>query len=176
MDAITFQRAAGIPADRAAALAPHVTAAFAEWRITAPLHQAAWIAQCGHETLRFTRFREIWGPTAAQRGYEGRKDLGNTQPGDGKRFLGRGMIQITGRDGYTAASSQLGVDLIAHPEMLEELDLAASSAGWWWTAHKCGLLLDSQGFDAVTRRINGGYNGRVERQQLFTLACGALGL
>lgn len=71
---------------------------------------------------------EIWGPTPAQSRYEGRKDLSNTQPGDGKRFMGRGLIQITGRENYRRAGAALGVPLLDKPELLEQVEWATASA------------------------------------------------
>lgn len=78
-----------------------------------------------HETGRFKYLREIWGPTAAQKRYEGRADLGNTIKGDGKRFMGRGLVHITGRRNYADWAKRLGVDIVARPELAERLDLAA---------------------------------------------------
>lgn len=83
------------------------------------------LATAFHETGRFKYLREIWGPTAQQKKYEGRADLGNTVKGDGKRFMGRGLVQITGRRNYADWSKRLGVDLVAHPELAERLDYAA---------------------------------------------------
>lgn len=176
MDALTFQRAAGISPILASKLIVHVNAALMEFPISTLAQQAAWIAQCGKESMGFTRTREIWGPIPAQLRYEGRKDLGNTQPGDGKRFMGRGWIQITGRDGYILAGKALGLDLVTHPELLEDIDLAAVSAAWWWNAHGCSGVLDAKGFDAVTELINGGQNGAVERRQRWERAKRALGV
>lgn len=83
------------------------------------------LATAFHETGRFKWLREIWGPTAAQKGYEGRADLGNVIKGDGKRFMGRGLVHITGRRNYLDWSSRLGIDLAAQPELAERLDIAA---------------------------------------------------
>lgn len=83
------------------------------------------LATAFHETGRFRYLREVWGPTTAQKGYEGRADLGNALKGDGKRFMGRGLVQITGRRNYADWAKRLGVDLVAHPELAERLDYAA---------------------------------------------------
>jgi putative chitinase len=83
------------------------------------------LATAWHETGRFKWLREIWGPTAAQLGYEGRVDLGNTVAGDGKRFMGRGLVHITGRRNYADWSTRLGIDLLKHPQRAEELPIAA---------------------------------------------------
>ncbi len=78
-----------------------------------------------HESGRFKYMREIWGPTAAQKRYEGRKDLGNTVAGDGKRFMGRGFCQITGRRNYTDWGRRLGLDLLKEPQLAEKPEIAA---------------------------------------------------
>ncbi|RWL14898.1 MAG: hypothetical protein EOR57_31625 [Mesorhizobium sp.] len=77
-----------------------------------------------HETGAYKYMREIWGPTAAQRRYEGRKDLGNTVAGDGKKFMGRGFVQITGRRNYTDWSKRLGIDLLKEPQLAERPEIA----------------------------------------------------
>lgn len=78
-----------------------------------------------HESGRYKYMREIWGPTPAQKRYEGRKDLGNTVAGDGKKFLGRGFVQITGRRNYTDWGRRLGLDLLKEPQLAERPDVAA---------------------------------------------------
>lgn len=83
------------------------------------------LATAYHETARFKYMREIWGPTAAQKRYEGRDDLGNVQKGDGKKFLGRGFVQITGRRNYADWSKRLGIDLLKEPDLAEELYVAS---------------------------------------------------
>ena len=88
-------------------------------------NQAAYcLATAHHETGNFKYLREIWGPTAAQKRYEGRADLGNTQKGDGKRFMGRGLVHITGRRNYTDWSKRLGLDLLKNPELAEKPEIA----------------------------------------------------
>lgn len=88
-------------------------------------HLAYCLATAQHETGRFRWLREIWGPTAAQRRYEGRADLGNNQAGDGKRFMGRGYVHITGRRNYADWSRRLGVDLVGNPDLAEDSTIAA---------------------------------------------------
>ena len=101
-----------------------------EFDINTPLRQAAFLAQVGHESGGLHWLVELWGPTLAQRHYEDRDDLGNTIPGDGLRFRGRGLLQTTGRSNYLRTGKALGVDLIANPEKLAEPELASRSAGW----------------------------------------------
>lgn len=153
-----------------------VKAALIEFSIDTPAREAAWLAQIGHESGGFRFLREIWGPTAAQARYEGRKDLGNTEPGDGFRFRGRGLIQITGRGNYTAAGRALGADLVRQPELLESPSLAARSAGWFWSTHGCNVYADSGDFIALTRRINGGLNGLADREKRWKAAQIAMGI
>lgn len=90
-----------------------------------PTNQTAYVlATARHESGAFKYMREIWGPTEVQKRYEGRKDLGNTQKGDGKKFLGRGFVQITGRRNYADWSKRLGVDLISKPSLAERPEIA----------------------------------------------------
>jgi putative chitinase len=146
----------------------------AEFEINTPERQAAFLAQIGHESggLHFTV--EIWGPTEAQRRYEGRYDLGNVAPGDGFKFRGRGLIQITGRANYEKAGEGLGVDLISEPEKLGEPELAARSAAWFWGTHGLNELADAGDFEKITKRINGGLTGYAERLGLYAAAKEAL--
>lgn len=89
-------------------------------------NQAAYIlATARHESGEYKWLREIWGPTAVQKRYEGRADLGNIQKGDGKKFMGRGFVQITGRRNYTDWSRRLGLDLLKEPALAERPDIAA---------------------------------------------------
>lgn len=157
----------GVRADRAQAFAGHLTDAMREFHIDTPLRQAAFLAQILHESGMLKHTRELWGPTPAQARYEGRKDLGNVQLGDGFRFRGRGLIQTTGRDNYTATGKALGVDLIRHPEALEAPLLAARSAAWWWQAHGLNELADAGEIERISRRINGGTNGLADRLALY---------
>jgi len=91
-----------------------------------PLRQLAYVlATAYHESGAFKYMRELWGPTAAQKRYEGRKDLGNTVPGDGRKFMGRGFVQITGRANYADWSKRLGIDLLANPQHTEQPSVAA---------------------------------------------------
>jgi putative chitinase len=138
--------------------------------IVTPVRIKAFLAQVGHESGRLRYLREIWGPTPAQQRYEGRKDLGNTEPGDGRRYLGRGLIQITGRANYQRLSDALGEDFVALPDMLESPRWACMSAAWFWQSRDLNELADAGEFDTITRRINGGQIGRSDRIALFEAA------
>ncbi len=115
------------------------------------------LATAHHETGGFRYMREIWGPTAAQKRYEGRKDLGNTQPGDGKRFMGRGFVQLTGRRNYADWSKRTGLDLVGNPDLVVKPEIAArilvqGSMLGTFTGKKLG---DYASFRDMRRVING---------------------
>lgn len=165
--------------DRARTFADPITAAMAEFGIDTPAEQAAFLAQIGHESGNLRWTEELWDPTPAQTGYEGRVDLGNLQPGDGYRFRGRGLIQVTGRANYQRVGNALGVDLEALPERLSEPVLASRSAACFWHSHALNEWADSgteADFERITRRINGGLNGLPNRLRLWGFAKTALGL
>ena len=164
----------GVRIDKAREWEPFLNAAMAEFEINTPIRKAAFIAQVLHESGMLKWTSEIWGPTLAQRNYEDRDDLGNTIPGDGLRFRGRGLLQTTGRANYKATGKALGVDLIANPEKLAEPELASRSAGWFWKTHGCNEFADKEQFVLLTRRINGGVNGLEDRQRLYAAAKEAL--
>lgn len=170
----TFQRAVGCSLAVAKTWAGPMTAAMSEFGITTYAQQCAFIAQCAHESMGFTRVRELWGPSIWQRGYEGRLDLGNTQPGDGKKYMGRGPIQITGRANYAACGKALGLDLEQFPSLLEAATVGARAAGWYWKTHNLNHLADRGDFETLTRRINGGTNGLADRMARWGLAKQAL--
>lgn len=160
----------GARIDRAQTFLPYVMSAMAEFEINTPSRQASFLSQVGHESGGFHWLAELWGPTIAQANYEGRNDLGNTQKGDGYKFRGRGLIQITGRYNYKITGEALGFDLINYPEQLAFPELAVRSAAWWWRAHGLNQLADKGDQRMVTRRINGGTNGLAERLALFEAA------
>lgn len=162
-----LSKAVGIPIARAQKWAQPLSDAMEAFEINTPLRKAAFIAQIAHESARFVYVREVWGPTPAQLRYEGRKDLGNVVKGDGKRFMGRGLIQITGRANYIKAGKALGLDLINHPELLELPLFAVKSAAWFWAAHGLNEMADDGAFRLITRRINGGFNGLQDREALY---------
>ena len=149
---------------------PLLNTAMVRYRIIDPKRVAAFIAQIGHESGQLKYVKEIWGPTAAQARYEGRKDLGNTVAGDGSKYRGRGLIQITGRANYMACGEGLGLDLIKQPELLEKPQHACMSAAWFWATRGLNTLADAGQFDKITRRINGGQNGAADRQALYARA------
>ena len=145
---------------------PALNAAMLEFGINTPARQASFLAQLAHESGQLVYVREL----ASGAAYEGRKDLGNTQPGDGVRFRGRGLLQITGRTNYAACGKALGLDLLAQPALLEQTVNACRSAGWFWQSRGLSALADAGDQVAVTRRINGGTNGLAERLAYFKVA------
>jgi putative chitinase len=99
---------------------------------------------------------------------------GDEASGDGWRYRGRGLIQITGKENYAACGSALGLPLLDHPELLEKPDGAAMSAAWFWQTHGCNELADVASFSTITRRINGGLNGQDDRVRYWIKAKSAL--
>ncbi|TPQ24947.1 glycoside hydrolase family 19 protein [Methylomonas koyamae] len=134
--------------------------------IDTSLRQAAFLAQVAHESGELRYVKELADGSA----YEGRIDLGNLHPGDGPRYKGRGLLQITGRDNYYRLGRYLNIDLIEQPELLEQPGLAATSAAWFWTEKGLNDLADKGLFERITRRINGGLNHYQERLAYYQRA------
>lgn len=164
----------------------HINATCEKFEINTPARQLSFLAQVGHESGGLFFTEEL----ASGDAYEGRKSLGNTQPGDGRRFKGRGLIQITGRANYKSIGDSLGVDFISNPTLLggknikvcteEQLKFAALSAGWYWNSRKLNAIADAinvkkpideganlDAFIQITRKINGGTNGLHDRLNRF---------
>ena len=199
-----FQRAAGISAGLAARWFSHIDKAMMDYGITAPLDQAMFIAQMGHESGGYTRLVEslnyaaenlvptfgkhritkqqaaALGRTATQPanqkaianlvygGEWGKEKLGNQVAGDGWKYRGRGLKQITGLSNYRSCGQALKLDLVVHPQLLEVDEHAARSAAWFYVSRGC--LLHSGDVERVTLIINGGRNGLDKRRALFNLA------
>lgn len=138
----------------------------AKYHIDTPLRKQHFIAQLCHESLSFVYRKEL----ASGQAYEGRKDLGNTNAGDGVKFKGRGYIQITGRANYTQLSIDLGVDFVGSPELLENVENAMLSAGWFWNKKNLNILADKDDVTTITKRINGGLNGFEDRKKYLEKA------
>lgn len=146
--------------------------AMAEFEIDNPLRAAAFIAQLAHESGEFRYVKEL----ASGEAYEGRRDLGNTFPGDGVRYKGRGLIQITGRANYEKLSEFFDIDFIHEPELLETPEWACMSAAWFWATHGLNELADKEDFKLITKRINGGYTGIQDRLRYYERALDVLGV
>lgn len=142
-------------------LVPYLNDALDEFGIDTPLRQAHFLAQLAHESDNFNTTEEY----ASGADYEGRIDLGNVYPGDGVRFKGRGLIQVTGRANYGSCSRGLGLGdaLIKQPTLLNHEDLAARSAGWFWQTHDLNRVADRDDVVRATRIVNGGQRGLDDR-------------
>lgn len=183
----------------AATWLPHIEAAMGRFGINTIAQQAAFLASIGHESGHLAYTRELWGPTPQQLRYERNFDaawpptpedprnhlafsLGNDQLGDGHKFKGRGLIQITGRFNTRAVGEALGIPAEASPELLELAQHAVSSAGWFWQTHNIGPVADAGNFDGVCDLINrgrktaaiGDSNGWSSRLALYEAAKGVL--
>lgn len=198
MNESQFQQAAGISAGLSARWFPHIDAAMSEFGITAPLDQAMFIAQVGHESGGFTRIVEnlnysadglkatfgkyfpgdtaqLYGRTADHPANQKAianivyaHRMGNIEENDGWNYRGRGLIQITGHDNYRDCGTGLGADLILSPQLLEQDEYAARSAAWFFASK--GSLKRSGDIKAVTKIINGGTNGLDDRKARYEKA------
>ncbi len=192
---------------------PHLLIAAADWRINTPQRMAMWLANVVHESAGLTRAVEsfayrtperlqaVFGryfktPQAAIHAiaagqafiantvYAGRMGNGPVASGDGFRFRGRGLIQVTGHDNYAACGQGLGLDLVAHPELLEQPEHAAASAGWFWAENNINDCADAGNFDHACDRINkgrdtapvGDSNGYADRLAIYKRAKTVLGV
>ena len=161
-------------ARRAATFLDPLNAAMDEFGIDTPARQAAFLAQVGHESGSLHYTRELASGEAYDTGRLAER-LGNTpeDDGDGERYKGRGLIQITGTDNYRKCSTALYGDpdhLLGNPEVLELPDAACRSAAWFWLAHHCNEPADQGDFERITRIINGGTNGSADRLAFYERA------
>ncbi len=145
------------------------------YSINTPKRQAAFIAQILHESACFRYTKEIASGAAYDTGQLAVR-LGNTpqKDGDGEKYKGRGDIMITGFANYKAVSKGLDVDFITHPELLEQPKYAVQSACWWWTTHGLNALADKGDFQGITKKIDGGYNGYLDRVMYYKRALAVL--
>lgn len=130
------------------------------------LRLAHFMAQVAHESDTFKAMEEY----ASGAAYEGRRDLGNTQPGDGKRFKGRGPIQITGRANYRYYGEKAGLAFEEHPEMVAYPSVGLFAGCLYWDRNNLNALADQDDVETITRRINGGLNGFDHRKALLAKA------
>ncbi|MEE4652855.1 glycoside hydrolase family 19 protein [Pseudomonas alliivorans] len=150
---------------------PALNTAMGKYQIITRDRIAAFIAQVGHESGQLRYVRELGGSEYLSKYDTGKlaERLGNTPEadGDGQFYRGRGLIQVTGRANYAECGEALGLDLISHPELLEQPEHAAMSAAWYWGSRGLNSLADKGDFLAITKRINGGTNGLADRQALY---------
>jgi putative chitinase len=176
--------------------------AFAKYDISTPQRQAAFIGQCAHESGNFKNLEEnlnykpealmrVWPsrfpdlPTAmkyahnqeaiANKVYGGRMGNGVEETGDGWKYHGRGLIQLTGKENYANCGSGIGVDLLSNPSLLNTPEYAALSAAWFWNKKGLNSLADAQDYDTMTKRINGGVIGLEDRKAKIAKALSILG-
>jgi putative chitinase len=172
---------------------------FEKYQINTPKRQACFIGQCMHESGGFKFLRENLNYSAkalmatwpsrfpdadvaekyarqpemiANKVYGGR--MGNTEDGDGAKFIGRGLIQLTGKDNYTAFGEAIGEDLVANPQLVEQPRYAALSAGWFWNKRGLNSLADAMDIETLTKRINGGSIGIDDRKAKISMVLNAI--
>lgn len=169
---------------------PLLVAALEEAKINTPQRVAAFLSQVAHESDEFRYMSEVWGPTPQQLRYDPPTTLaarlGNKDPGDGYKYRGAGPIQVTGRNNFRIAGKALGLDLEGHPEQAFTPAVGFRLAAWFWnsrklndladklilhTASEIGGSADANTFDNITLKINGGYNGKPQRDAYYQRAC-----
>lgn len=151
---------------------PYLNEVMQMFEIDTTIRQCHFLAQLAVESGSLAYVREI----ASGEAYEGRKDLGNIHPGDGPKYKGRGLIQLTGRSNYLRFQDWLSLNLstsyniMLRPELLEEPYLAVLVAGWYWEVRNINVLADHDNVVMVTERVNGGRNGLKERIDFLNAA------
>ena len=144
-------------------LSEYLPLALENAQINTPIRVGHFLAQAAHEADGFKTLQEYWGPTAAQKRYEGRADLGNVVKGDGSLFRGRGIFQLTGRANYASIGAKLGIDLVSDPAVAATGKISVLTATEFWKSRGLNALADKDDIKAITKKINGGYNGLEDR-------------
>lgn len=165
---ILYKIAPGAHASVVNAITPHM-GLIDDHGVTSLLRKAHFLAQMAHESAGFATLEEYGGPRYFRR-YDGRKDLGNVMAGDGAKFHGRGLIQITGRSNYSAYGKKIGVDIIKDPGKAAEGRNAVLIACLFWADHGLNELADKDDLQGITKRINGGLNGFADRKACLVRA------
>lgn len=192
--------AVGVKPDTAVDWLRSIRSACERFEINTPLRIAAFLAQCAHESGGFTRLVEnlnysaealtrVWPKRfpsmeiamryhrqqekIANSVYASRMGNGPESSGEGWKYRGRGLKQLTGKTNYTACGQGLGVDLVVNPDLLTNPEFASLSAGWFWKTNNCSPLADAREFELLTKRINGGLIGLADRKARYAkaLAC-----
>ena len=153
--------------DTAAAFGSAAARYFPCFGIQSPLRVAHFMAQATEETDGFRYLSEIWGPTSAQRAYEDNPLLGNTQPGDGFKYRGRGIFQLTGRANYDRYSALLDLDLIDNPTLAAQPDVALHIACLYWNDHRLNDYADADNILGVSNGINRGNPASIKEPNGF---------
>ena len=167
-----LKNATGSTEARAESFLPYFNRAMPKYGINNKERILAFLSQTGHESGGLKHTSELADGSA----YEGRTDLGNTHAGDGVKFKGRGILQITGRSNYAEVSKALGIDAVSRPELLAYPQYAVEASAWWWKKHGLNEIADTmdlkkpltdpqnkEAFRKITKIINGGYNGLDDR-------------
>lgn len=167
----------GVPSDKAKVYAPIITKYSDEFGITTPMRMAHFLAQVLHESGCFKYVKELASGAAYDTGKLA-KALGNTPEadGDGQKYKGRGLIQITGTNNYRNCGLFFNQDFLAHPEKLEEPEWAFKSAGWFWMSAGLNAMADMDELTKITKKINGGTNGLTQRLAFLGKTKRALGI
>lgn len=200
---ITLEQFERIAGSRAAIWYDPLIQAMQKFNILSPIQQAMFIAQVAHESGMFRLTEEsfayrperltqifpkyfktqadvnavIGKPQAiANRVYANRMGNGDAGSGDGFKYRGRGLIQLTGRTNYTLAANALNVDLINYPDAVAQPEYAALTAAWFWYMHGCNDLASQGKYESITRAINGGTIGLQERLRLLAICKQAIGI
>lgn len=137
-----------------------------KYEVNTYLRVCHFLAQAAHEAASFRTLEEY----ASGAAYEGRKDLGNTQRGDGVRYKGRGIFQLTGRANYRTIGAKIGMDLENNPELAESPEVSVLTALEYWKSRNLNPLADADNVELITRRINGGLNGFEDRKKYLARA------
>jgi len=154
------------PKEKVELFLPFLNETMEKYDISTPQRIRMFLAQIGHESGQLRYTTEL----ASGEAYEGKRNLGNTQKGDGVKYKGRGLIQITGRNNFVLCGFDLDLPLLEHPELLSEPRNATLSAGWFWNENDLNRICDMNLFETLTRRINGGLNGYADRYKLYQRA------
>lgn len=184
-----FTKILDMPESRAAVWYPQIVVAMDKFEINTPLRIAHFLAQVGHESGSFKYVKEIWTNSPAQQSYEGAARLGNTETGDGEKFLGRTPIQLTGHKNYKLFGDYIGVDFVSQSALLERIDYGALCCGWFWAIgagqnlgraalaaldkYDKGVgvnlndIADADDIQTITLCVNGGLNGFEDRSRIL---------
>jgi putative chitinase len=161
--ALTRAVASDVKSDRLAKIGQAMARHFPAFQISTRLRVIHFFAQAAHETGGFRYMQEIGGPSYFSK-YDGRADLKNTEPGDGARFHGRGIFQLTGRGNYITYGNELGVDLVAHPDLAADPATAVELACLYWKDRGLNALADADNTEAISIKINGGNSKTIRKK------------
>ncbi|MDM0002818.1 hypothetical protein QTI24_29800 [Variovorax sp. J22P240] len=155
---------------------PYLQVVMHEFGINTPLRQAAFLAIIAYESGELTHLEEVWGPNAFQLKYEMNKSLGNTQPGDGKRFKGRGVVMVTGRGNYARFGKLLDMDFISKPELMSTPEVAILIGADFWEERGLNKFADAGDISGIQRRVSGGVRGLDQLSKYYRRAKETFGI